>query len=177
MSIVRAERVDFQIAPGVFLEFYRLPSGEKRIGLTSAAVVCGHRRNYFSGLHSSAPKHLKALQSKGFTGSTKPVTVAERGHGVRGASKSETLSLEDFRAFVRFSAFDLGKKPAMAIADAFMGIAIETIAKQAFGEEALTLAEIRAIVCKEYAKTVNWLEEDKADAHKIDEHLLFLEVC
>lgn len=176
MSIVRAERVDFQVAPGVFLEFYRLPNGEKRIGLTSAAVVCGHRKGYFNGLQSSAPKHLKALQGKGFTGSTKPVTVADRGHGVRGASRSETLSLDDFRAFVRFSAFDLGKKPAMAIADALMGIAVETIAKQAFGEEALTLAEIRSIVCNEYAKTVNWLDEDRSDAYEIDEHLLFLQV-
>lgn len=176
MSIVRAERVDFQIAPGIFLEFYRLPSGEKRIGLTSAAIVCGHRKSYFNGLHSSAPKHLKALQGKGFTGSTKPVTVASRGHGVRGASRAETLSLEDFRAFVRFSAFDLGKKPAMAIADAFMGIAIEAIAKQAFGEESLTLTEIRAIICDEYAKTVNWIDEDRADAYEIDEHLMFLEV-
>jgi hypothetical protein len=176
MSIVRAERVDFQIAPGVFLEFYRLPNGEKRIGLTSAAVVCGFKRNYFSRLQSSTPKQLEALRGKGFTGYTRPVTVGDRKHGVRGASKAETLSLDDFRAFVRFSAFDLGKKPAMAIADAFMGVAVETIAKQAFGEEALTLAEIRAIICKEYAKTVNWLVEDRDDAREIDQHLLFLNV-
>jgi hypothetical protein len=119
---------------------------------------------------------LKALQGKGFTGCTKSVTVAGRGNSVRGASRSETLSLDDFRAFVRFSAFDLAKPPAMAIADALMGVAIETIAKQAFGEEALTLAEIRFIICKEYAKTVKWLEEDKDDARAIDEHLLFLQV-
>jgi len=176
MNIVRAERVDFQVAPGVFLEFYRLPSGEKRIGLTSAALVCGHRKEFFNRLHSGAPKRLEALQGKGFTGCTLPVTVGDRGQGIRGASRAETLSLEDFRAFVRFSAFDLGKKPAMAIADALMGIAVETIAKQAFGEEALTLAEIRSILCKEYAKTVNWLDEDRSDAHEIDEHLLFLHV-
>ena len=176
MSIVRAERVDFQIAPGVFLEFYRLPNGEKRIGLTSAAVVCGHRKEYFNKLHSSAPKHLKALQGKGFEGCTKPVMIERGSIGSKGSSKSETLSLDDFRAFVRFSAFDLRKPPAMAIADAFMGVAVETIAKQAFGEEALTLAEIRAIVCKEYAKTLNWVEEDRDDAREIDQHLLFLQV-
>ena len=175
MSIVRAERVDFQIAPGYFLEFYRLPSGEKRIGKTSAAVVCGFNKNYFNRLHSSTPKQLEALRGKGFTGYSLPVTVAGRGDGIRGASKSETLSLEDFRAFVRFAAFDASKKPAMAIADALMGIAVETIARQAFGEEALTLDEIRDAICKAYAKTVNWLEEDRDDARAIDQHLLFLE--
>jgi uncharacterized protein YqfB (UPF0267 family) len=174
MAMLRAERVDFQIAPGIFLEFYRLPDGEKRIGMTSAAIVCGHRREYFNKLHSSAPNHLKALKAKGFTGFTKEVIVGDRGDGIRGASRSLTFSLSDFRVFVRVSAFELDKKPAMSIAEALLGVAIETIAKQAFGEEALTLAEIRAIVCTEYAKTVNWLEEDREDAMAIAEHSMFL---
>ena len=176
MSIIKAERVDFQIAHGVFIEFYRLPCGEKRIGKTSAAIVCGFGKSYFNGLQDKAPKQLQALRSKGFDGSTIPVQIERMSLGGRGLAKSETLSLNDFRSFVRFAAFDVGRKPAQAIADAFIGVAIETIAKQAFGEEALTLAEIRAIVCKEYAKTVNWLEDDRDDARHIDEHLLFLSV-
>lgn len=176
MNIVRAERVDFQIAPGIFLEFYRLPDGEKRIGKTSAAIVCGHSKQFFNRLQESTPKQAKALQGRGFTGCTKSVMVAERGAGVRGASRSDTLSLDDFRAFVRFSAFDAGKKPAMAIADALMGVAIETIARQAFGEAMMTLEEIRRAICSEYAKTVAWLKEDAEDVAAIDEHLLFLQV-
>lgn len=175
MSIVRAERVDFQIAPGYFLEFYRLPSGEKRIGKTSAAVVCGFNKTYFNGLQSRSPKQLEALQRKGFDGCSIPVLVERMSKGGKGSAKAETLSLEDFRAFVRFAAFDANKKPAMAIADALMGIAVETIARQAFGEEALTLDEIRDAICKAYAKTVNWLEEDRDDARAIDQHLLFLQ--
>ena len=177
MSIIRAERVDFQIAPGYFIEFYRLPNGEKRIGKTSAAIVCGFRKEYFNRLQSSAPKHLEALLERGFTGCTLSVIVAERSNGVRGASKSETLSLDDFRAFVKFAAFDQGKKPALSIVDALFGIAIETVARQAFGEEALTLEELREHFCKHFAKTVNWLEEDKEDAKAIDEHLLFLRIA
>lgn len=176
MSIVRAERVDFQIAPGIFLEFYRLPSGEKRIGKTSAAIVCGFGKSYFNGLEKRSPKQMQALRDKGFDGSTIPVQIERTSLGGRGSAKSETLSLDDFKAFARFAAFDVGRKPAQAIADAFFGVAIETIAKQAFGEEALTLDEIRAIVCKEYAKAIDWLEEDREDARAIDEHLLFLKV-
>lgn len=89
MSIVRAERVDFQVAPGVFLEFYRLPNGEKRIGLTSAAVVCGHKNNYFSRLHSSTPKQLEALRQKGFDGYTLPVMIERGSVGGRGSAKME----------------------------------------------------------------------------------------
>ena len=177
MSILRAERVDFQIAPGYFIEFYRLPDGEKRIGKTSAAIVCGFKKNYFNRLQSDTPKQLEALQSRGFTGYSLPVIVAERSNGVRGASKSETLSLDDFRAFVKFAAFDQGKKPAIAIVDALFGLAIETVARQAFGEEALTLDELREHFCKHFAKSVNWLEEDKEDASAIDEHLLFLRIA
>jgi hypothetical protein len=176
MSIVRAERVDFQIAPGVFLELYRLPDGEKRIGKTSAAIVCGHKKNYFSRLPLNAPKHLEALRGMGFDGYTRPVMIERGSVGGRGSAKAETLSLDDFKRFAEFSAFDLEKPPAKAIARAFFGVTIETIAKQAFGEEALTLADIRAIVCKEYAKTINWLVEDRDDAREIDQHLLFLSV-
>lgn len=174
-NILRAERVDFQIAPGVFIEFYRLPSGEKRIGLTSAAIVCGHKKNYFSRLQSATPKQLEALRGKGFDGYTVPVMIERASAGGKGSARSETLSLDDFRAFVRFSAFDLMKPPAMAIADAMIGIGIETLARQAFGEVALTLAEVRAIICAEYAKTLNWLEEDRADADEIESQQIFIQ--
>ncbi|MGA0199394.1 MAG: hypothetical protein ACO3NK_09785 [Prochlorotrichaceae cyanobacterium] len=172
MTILRSERIDFQIAPGYFLEFYKLPSGEKRVGKSSAAVSCGLKKNYFNRLQSATPKQLEALQSRGFTGYTVPVIIG-RDDG-RGASKSDTLSLDDFRAFIKFAAFDLGKKPAMAIAEAMLGIAIETIARQAFGEEALTIQELREEFCKRFAQTVNWMEEDRDDSLAIDEHLLFL---
>jgi hypothetical protein len=174
MNIVKAERVDFNIAPGYAIEFYRLPTGEKRIGLSSAAIVCGLNSSYFNSLEDRSPKRLQALRGQGFTGWRIPVTVA-RDIG-RGASRSKTISLDDFVAFTSFAAFDLGKKPAKAIARALMGVAIETIAKQAFGEAGLSIAEIRALICDGYAKTVNWQAEDREDAETIEDHLLFLRV-
>lgn len=174
MTIVKAERVDFNIAPGYAIEFYRLPTGEKRIGQASAAKVCGLASNYFYRIQSATPKQLEALMGMGFTGYSLPVTVA-RDIG-RGASRSETMSLEDFRIFVSFAAFQLAKKPAQAIAAAMIGVAIETIAKQAFGEAGLSLAEIRSMICDTYAKTVNWQAEDREDAEVIEDHMIFLRV-
>ncbi len=174
MSILRAQRVDFQIAPGYFLEFYRLPNGEKRIGLTGLAISCGLRKEFFSKMEVLGEKQLQALWGTGFTGCAVDVSVT-RNEG-RGASKAKTLSIEDARRFIEFAAFDLGKKPALAIARAMMGIAIDSIARQAFGEEALTLDEIRAYICSEFAKTLDWLEEDRDDSRMIDQHLIFLGV-
>lgn len=170
-SIVKTERVDFQIAPGHLLEFYRLPDGEKRIGVTSAARICGHAANYLVKLPSSSPKRWEALLRRGFTDYRVECSVSREGGG---ASTASTLSLDDFRAFLRFSAFEVKKAPALALSDALVGVAIETIARQAFGEEAVTLEEIRRIVCREYAKTVDWVQEDKEDWALIDAHQIFL---
>ena len=173
MSIVHAERIDFQIAPGVFLEFYRLPSGEKRIGLTSAAMVCGLRKGYLSESAKRGSKALKTLHGNGFTGQQIPVSLDSS----RGRTRAETLSLDDFIAIAEYAALDLGKLPAKTIIRALTRVQIRDIANRAFGESALTLEQIRQSICADYAKTLNWLGEDNDDARKIDEHLLFLEVC
>ena len=174
MNIVRAERVDFQIAPGISIEFYRFPDGEKRIGITSAATVCGLNKSYLTQLGSRSPNQLEALQSKGFDGWSRPGSIERGSVGSKGAARIETLSQSDFLAFIRFAAFTLNKRPAMAIAEGLMGIALETIARQAFGEEALTLNEIREALCKEYAKTIDWAEEDKEDSQALLDHQIFL---
>jgi len=172
MNIVRAERVDFQVAPGVFLEFYRLPSGEKRIGLTSAALVCGLRKGYLSESAKRGSKGFKALQDNGYTGQQIQVSLSNS----RGGTRAETLSLDDFVAVAEYAALDLGKMPAKTIIRALTRVQIRDIANRAFGESALTLEQIRQSICSDYAKTVNWLDEDRSDAHEIDEHLLFLHV-
>ena len=175
-SIVRAERVTFQIVPGDEnrLEFYRLPSGEKRIGMTSAAKVCGLTASYFNNLPKTSPKRLETLLGMGFTYCRVAVTVGRDDPSTSGASKSETISLDDFVSFVKFAAFELKRPKALAIALGLMGVAVETIARQAFGEEALTLADIRRHLCREYAKTINWALEDRYDAEEIENHQLFL---
>lgn len=173
-NIVRVERVDFQIAPGVLIDFYRFPDGEKRIGLTGAAIACGHRKEYFQRLHSGAPKQLEALQQAGFDGCTRDGMVERVSVGSKGSAKVKTLSQDDFLTFIKVSAFDLNKKPAQALAKALMGVALESLMRAAFNEESLSLTEIRSMICRSYAKTLDWLEEDRNDTAEIDEHLIFV---
>ena len=106
LRIECVERVDFQLAPGIFLEFYRFPDGEKRIGRTSAAIACGHRKEYLTRLPEHAPKQWEVLTSLGFDGCPRPGTVERQSVGGRGSARVETLSLEAFRVFVEFSAFE-----------------------------------------------------------------------
>lgn len=176
-NIVRAERVTFNLTPDPkhAIVFFRFPDGEKRIGLSGAASACGLNKNYFTRLHSATPDQFKALQGMGFNGYSREALVERESLGGKGSSKSKTLSLDDFRTFVRFAAFTLHKPEALALASGLLGVAIETIAKQAFGEEALTLTEIRRHLCREYAKTVNWMLEDRYDAEEIENHQIFLE--
>jgi hypothetical protein len=174
-SIVRAERVPFNLTPNPkhAIIFFRLPCGEKRVGLTSASSVCGLNEGYLSTLSRRPSKRLKALTDLGFTGRQVQVSVTHEFYS--GSTRSETLSLDDFRKFLEFAAFEVGSDQAMAIVRGLIGVSLENIAKQAFGEEALTLEEIRRHLCRAYAKTIDWTEEDKWDAEEIANHQIFLE--
>jgi hypothetical protein len=172
----RSERVDFQIVPGYSLEFYRFPDGEKRIGKTSALKICGLSPAYLSNIESNSPKQYKALQQTGYRGWLRECLIERVSVGSRGSSISKTMSLDDFKIFVSFAAFDLGKKPAQSIVRGLVGVALESIARQAFGESRLSLEEIRSMLCHDYAKTVDWRSEDLEDAETIDNHMIFLQV-
>jgi hypothetical protein len=173
--IVRAERAPFKLTPHPKHElmFYRLPSGEKRVGMSSASTVCGFNSAYLSNSSKSGSNRFKTLLGLGFTGHRVPVSVS---HEIgSGATRSETLSLEDFGKFLEFAAFEVGSEQAMAIVRGLIGVSLETIARQAFGEEALTLEEIRRHLCREYAKTIDWTKEDQMDFEDIENHQIFLE--
>jgi hypothetical protein len=178
--IVRAERVTFNLIPHDVdpdraLEFFRMPDGEKRVSVTSAATVCGFAKNYLTGLARTSPNRLKTLRGLGFEGERIPALVERGSQGSKGSSRSETLSLDDFRKFLEFAAFEVGSIEALAIVRGLIGVSLESIAKQAFGEEALTLEEIRRHLCREYAKTINWTKEDQMDFEDIENHQIFLE--
>lgn len=90
-SIVRAERVPFNLTPNPkhAIIFFRLPCGEKRVGLTSASSVCGLNEGYLSTLSKRPSKRLKALTDLGFTGRQVQVSVTHEFYS--GSTRSETL--------------------------------------------------------------------------------------
>lgn len=127
-SLQRVERVDFQIAPGIFIDFYRFSDGEKRIGVTGAAIACGYKKNYLTELEDKSPDRLKILRSKGFDGSRRHGMIERASIGGRGSAKAATLSQYDFIAFIKYAS-SVGKKPqAQALLEALAGVAIEAIA-------------------------------------------------
>lgn len=172
----RAERVDFQIVPGHSLEFYRFPDGEKRIGRTSALKICGLSTTYLSNIESRSPNQYQVLRKTGYKGWLRECLIERVSVGSKGSAISKTMSLDDFKLIAAFAAFDLGKKPAQSIVRGLVGVALESIARQAFGESRLSLEDIRSMLCRDYAKNVDWRSEDLEDAETIDNHMIFLQV-
>lgn len=154
----------------VSIDGYRLPCGEFRVGKSSASVVLGFAQNYLSGVPKRSPKQFKTLKAEGFTGVLKAIEVIDESNL---PIKAETISLDDFEAFVFFAAMK-GKKKAIAIQRAFVRTGLEDYFRLSFGQEQLTLKEKKERFYKTYAQAINWLEEDKSDWQLINQQELFL---
>jgi hypothetical protein len=168
-NTIKAVRSTIKFAEGLEVDGYMLPDGEFRVGKTGASLVLGYKENFLSRIQSATPKKAKALQSEGFTGYSLAVQIENQ----RGATRSDTLSLDDFESFIFFAASE-GKKEAIALQRAFVKVGITDWFRLSFGIKELTLEEKRALFYKDYAKTINWLSEDKKDLEIIKEQELFL---
>ena len=129
-------------------------------------------KNYLSEIATKSPKHLKALQLEGFTESRISVEL----DNTRGSTRSETLSLNDFTAFIFFAAAK-GKKEAIAIQKAITRTGLEDWFRLSFNQQQLTLEEKREFFFKSYAATINWLEEDRNDWKAIETQEEFLKIA
>ena len=168
-NTIKAVRNTVKFAEGLEVDGYMLPDGEFRVSKTGASLACGFNKDYLSRLPLKAPNQLKALQSEGYTDS--PITVEIDNE--RGATRAETLSLDDFESIIFFAA-SKGKKEAIALQRALVKVGITDWFRLSFGVKELTLEEKRALFYKDYAKTINWLSEDRKDVEIIKEQELFL---
>lgn len=162
-TTIKAQRATVKFCEGVEVDGYLLPDGEFRVGKGSTSTALGFAKNYLSKLPSSAPKQLEALQATGFTGYCQSVEIDNE----RGATRSDTLSLQDFRKLIIFAA-SKGKAPAIALLNAIVDVGLEDWFRLSFGIEQLTLEEKRDRFYKSYAKTINWLEQDKAEIEYLE---------
>ena len=168
-NTIKAVRSAVKFAEGLEVDGYMLPDGEFRVGKAGASLVLGYKENFLSRIQSATPKKAKALQAEGFTGYSLPVQIGNQ----RGATHSDTLSLDDFESFIFFAASEC-KKEAIALQRALVKVGITDWFRLSFGIKELTLEEKRALFYKDYAKTINWLSEDKEDFELIKEQELFL---
>ncbi|HEY9824854.1 MAG TPA: hypothetical protein V6D19_05360 [Stenomitos sp.] len=162
-TTIKAQRATVKFCEGVEVEGYLLPDGEFRVGKVSASTALGFAKNYLSRLQSATPKQLEALQSAGFTGYSQSVEI-DNG---RGSTRSETLSLQDFRKLAIFAA-SKDKPLALALLNAIVDVGLEDWFRLSFGIEQLTLEEKRDRFYKSYAESINWLEQDKAEVKYLE---------
>ena len=152
-NITKAVRQTVKFAEGLEIDGYMLPSGEFRVGKTGAAIAVGFRKEYLSRLEKTSPSQFKALRDKGFTGCIQPIEV----NNERGSSRSETLSLADFRVLIRY-ADKKGKPQAQALVDALLDVGLEDWFRLSFGLNQQTLEEKQAKFDKSYIDSIKWLE-------------------
>jgi len=166
---IKAQRKTIKFCPSVDVEGFLLPDGEFRVGKSSASLALGYQKDYLSRLPKKSEKQFKALLGEGYADSPVSVEVDIE----RGSVRSETISLNDFEAFIFFSAYR-GKKEAIAIQRAITRTGLEDWFRLSFGQQQLTLEEKRDRFYKSYAATINWLEEDRKDWRVIEEQEMFL---
>lgn len=166
---IKAQRAAVRFCSSVEVDGFLLPDGEFRVGKSSASLALGHHQDYLSRLPKKSEKQFKALLGEGYTNSPIPVEFNIE----RGSVRSETISLDDFEAFMFFSALR-GKKEAIAIQRAISRTGLEDWFRLSFGQEQLTLEEKRERFYKSYAATINWLEEDRQEWRVIEEQEAFI---
>lgn len=137
------------------------------MGKVGAGVSLGYGKDWVARISGKA---LKTLESNGYTGSQKVISLdAIRG----GGTKANTLSLKDYRTLIMYASSQ-GKKEATAIANALIDNSLEDWFRLSFSQNPMTLRERSSMFDKAYKESINWLEEDKNDWQKIEEQERFL---
>lgn len=159
---IRAERATVTFFEGLKVDGYRMPSGEFRVGITSASLVLGYPRNWlFRILNGESRNQLKALQGLGFTEQTvKIVTETQRGD-----REAQTINLRDFNRLIAYAVFD-GQRAALALQLALTEVALNDFFRDAFGEPPLSIDDKRQIFYETYAATISpeqWRQMDREE--------------
>lgn len=169
-NYIRFERatVDFG---GITVDGCRMPNGEFRVGIVGAAEAIGYERTWLSQVVSRRPKTLEDMRSLGFVGCQLEGVVENSEKNGNGTAK--TISLDDFNKLILY-AVTQKKDKAIALMLSLSKMTLLDFFRDAFNERPLTIEEKRELFYKEYAKTIDWLQEDKDDWQLIIEQQMFL---
>ncbi len=133
---IKAVAATVQLSDTLAIDGYLMPSNEFRAGIGGAAVILGYGKDWFNRLASKAPNKLKAFRDGGFTGRLQPI-IAPRPSGTRGASRAQTISLDDLTKLIAVEA-NAGNKRAIAIQSAFTLEGLDSRFRDAFGVSQLS---------------------------------------
>ena len=167
---IRFERANVTFARGLSVDGYMMPDGEFRVGMAGASAILGFANNWLSRTTTRDGKALKALRSLGYRG----YIIEGKVKNDRGATTASTISLDDFALLILYAATQ-AKSEAVALQIAITKMSLNDFFRDAFGRRPLTIEEKRQLFYRNYAATLDWLEEDRADWKLISEQeqLLF----
>ena len=133
LSAIKAVSCDIPLGDSI-LEAYMLPNGEKRIGIEGVSIALGYTERWFYNRTNRVSKWLKGLQSTGFNGAQKDLSVIRRVDGqlVRGASVAKSISIRDFVKVVAFEAITKRNLKALVLLAAFAETGVENVFDLAF---------------------------------------------
>lgn len=171
---IKFVRAELQISSSVAIDCYMMPSGEKRVGITGAALAVGRAKDYLSKVVSRESKTLEALQDMGFQGSQIEGNVI-RSDG-RGSPIAKTISIRDFTKYVTWEAVKNRKAEAIIILAAFAETGIEQTLDLLFAGKST------AFILDKIVHFSKWTHDDLMqalasnweDAREIEEHQRFL---
>jgi hypothetical protein len=177
MDTIKAQRATVKFYEGVEFDSYLLPDREFRVGKASIAQALGYNKNWTGKLLKKAESLVTSSDEK--QGSNPSYLVQNKAQSLvaslDGEIKkieidgmvAETLSLKDFRIFIRY-ADRQGNNLATAILDAIVDVGLEDWFRLSHGIKELTLEEKRDRFYKSYAETINWLEQDKTEVKYLE---------
>lgn len=123
-DVIKFIQANLAISDTVSIDCYMLPSGEKRIGITGAALSVARPKNYLSRLVTkTGSKSLEALQNTGFEGYLLEGNVIKSDG--RGSPIAKTLSVRDYTKYVTFEAVKNQRKEAIVILAALAETGLE----------------------------------------------------
>lgn len=166
--MIKAEKKTVHLMGILPIDAYKLETGEYRIGMASSSLAIGYAENWLSRTTSSGSKTLKALEGKGFTGYFLEVQVLRDGSG---ATRSKTISLDDFDSLIEW-ALEYGSKKSKIILKAYTRAtrkrSTEDDIREAFGDNLMSVEERRALFYKEFAASLSEADWKEGDAPGAD---------
>jgi hypothetical protein len=165
MDPIRSERAPVRFFDGLEVDGYKMPSGEYRVGITTASLIAGFADNYLRRSLSEGGTRLQPLLDSGFSGKTiSQVRVTKTGE-----REERTINLKDFIRLLRY-ADKQGKQSAGAILDALSELSLIDFFRDAFGDVPASIDEKRRIFYKTYAASISpeeWRQMDREDILRI----------
>jgi hypothetical protein len=135
-KVTRADAAEINLGETT-LDVYRLPSGEKRIGLENTGIALGYSTKVFFQRTKRQSKTLKELQSMGFTNEQVWVEIINQEDNQKLMPSARTLGIPDFTKLISYEAIVKRNMKAVILLAAFAEVGIERVIEDVFAKRSI----------------------------------------